>query len=284
MISISGNALNNWFEVGFESKDSFLTVNNCGYQKLMTRNLTRKRDKGRVDYQLIYMVSGKGLFRFDNKTIEVSGGQIVMYTPNQPQNYSYYAKDSTEAYWIHFTGYAAHDYLQEFGLLNDSIHSVGGMDEVIILYKKIIRELNMNKPLRGHITTAYLFTILTLLGIRLQDTEGQRKADPHADINKIIEIMHEKYNQNLVVTNLAQECGLSLFRFIHKFKVVTGTTPVKYITGIRINEAKKLLSESSLNVREVASIVGYENPFYFSRVFHSTVGIPPSQYKKQFLN
>jgi AraC-like DNA-binding protein len=60
-------------------------------------------------------------------------------------------------------------------------------------------------------------------------------------------------------------------------------TPMKYITDIRMNEAKKLLSESSLHVKEVAAVVGYDNPLYFSRIFRSTVGIPPSEYKKQFL-
>lgn len=283
MISIFGDAQKGWSESGVENKESFLSVNYCGYQKLMTRSLTRNREQGRVDYQLIYMVSGKGYFQFEDKTTEVSGGQIVIYTPNQPQHYSYYAKDFTEAYWIHFTGYAARDYLQEFGLLSQPVHVVGAMDELAILYKEITRELNMNKPLHEHMTSAHLLKMLTLVGRRLQNTEDHRKADPHTDINRIIEIMHERFSQNLIITDLAKECSLSLFHFIHKFKVVTGTTPVKYITRIRMNEAKRLLSESSLHVWEVASIVGYENPLYFSRVFSSVVGIPPSEYKKRFL-
>jgi AraC family transcriptional regulator of arabinose operon len=281
MINISGNALDDWFEHGVERKDSLLTVNCCGYQKLMTIDLTRKREQGRVDYQLIYLVGGKGTFNMDNKTIEVHEGQIVIYTPNEPQNYTYYAKDATEAYWIHFTGNGAHDYLQQCGLLNSTIHTVGQVDDVCALFKKIIHELNMKKPLSEHMTTAYLLNLLTLIGRRLLNTERQQKADFHADINMIMEIMHENYSQSLVVSELAKKCNLSLFRFIHKFKAVTGTTPGKYVTGIRVNEAKKMLSETSLPVREVASIVGYENPLYFSRVFCQAVGIPPSRYKEQ---
>jgi len=283
MISISGNAMNSWHEYGVESKDNLLTVNCCGYQKLLTRDLTRNREQGRMDYQLIYIVGGKGFFRFDNVTIEVPGGHIVIYPPGVSQYYSYYAKDFTEVYWIHFTGYAVHDYLTKFALLHPLIHSVGVMDEVISLYKKIIHELNMNKPLSESMTTAHFLALLTLLGRRLQNADGQHKLDLYTDINNIIEIMHERYNQNLTVADLAQTCSLSPFRFIHKFKAVTGTTPMKYMTGIRIDEAKKLLSETSLNVREVASIVGYENPLYFSRVFCKAVGIPPSRYKEQFL-
>lgn len=226
------------------------------------------------------MVGGKGTFRFGDEPASVTGGQIVVYTPGQPQIYSYYAKDSTEAYWIHFTGYEAGHCLEQFGLLHPAVHTVGEMDETAALFKKIIHELNMNKPYCDDITAAYLLTMLTLLGRRLQYMEEQRKADPHEDIHKIMELMHESYSQNLVVADLAKACSLSLFRFIHKFKAATGTTPLQYLTSIRMNEAKKLLSETSMPVREIASIVGYENPLYFSRVFSQAVGVPPSRYKE----
>ncbi|MDQ0061712.1 AraC family transcriptional regulator [Paenibacillus harenae] len=283
MISISGNAMKEWHEFGVANTDCFLTVNCCGYQKLMTRNLERNREQGRADYQLIYIVRGKAVFRFGNEEIVAGGGHMVFYAPGQPQNYCYYAENTTEVYWIHFTGHAVHDYLEQFGLVGGSIYEIGSMDETVALYNKIIFELNMNKPFSGHVTTAYLLEMLALLGRKLQHGEEHHKARQHADITMIIGVMHERYSEQLVIADLARQCSLSPFRFIHKFKDVTGTTPLKYVTDIRMNEAKKLLSESSLHVREVASIVGYDNPLYFSRVFRSTVGMPPSEFKKQFL-
>ncbi|MBM7571863.1 helix-turn-helix domain-containing protein [Aquibacillus albus] len=282
MISISGNALDYWNEHGIEDNERLLAVNCCGYQKLITKDLTRQRDNGRVDFQIIYIVGGQGTFYFENKHTYVSSGQIVVYSPNQSQHYSYYARDYTEAYWIHFTGYAAQEYLEQFGLLNSSIHTVGMMNEVVALFEKIIYELNMNKPLSEHMTTANLIELLTLLGRKLQNKGNRLKSDYHEDINNIIQIMHEQYNKNLIIEDLAKMCSLSIYRFIHKFKAVTGTTPIKYITSVRINEAKSLLSETSLSVQEVASVVGYHNPLYFSRVFRNAVGMPPSSYKEQF--
>lgn len=280
MISISGNSRDIWLDSGFENHDSFLAVNSCGYQKLITKNLERKREKGRVDYQLIYIVSGKGIFNFGNTETEVPEGNIVVYTPGQPQYYSYYAKDLTEVYWLHFTGFSAGNYIREFGFFHNPVYSVGVFDEAVLLYKKIINELNLKKPLNNQIASAYLLELLSLFGRKLQSGDQRWNSDAHGDIKKIIETMHEKYSQGLIVSRLAEECGLSLFRFIHKFKTVTGMTPVEYITAIRINEAKKLLLETSLNVGEVASIVGYDNPLYFSRVFKKAVGIPPKQYKR----
>ncbi|WP_163537476.1 AraC family transcriptional regulator [Gracilibacillus sp. YIM 98692] len=281
MISISGNISDKWEEDGIEDKDRSLSVNCCGYQKLITKHLTRKRDKGRLDFQLIYIVGGKGTFYMENGTRQVSNGQLVLYAPNEPQHYDYDAKDFTEAYWIHFTGYEAYEYLNQFGLLHPSIHSVGVKDKIISVFEEIIHELNMNKPLSEYMTSAKLLELLALLGRNLRSKEKDKKFH-YEDINNIIQYMHEQYSQILLTEDLAKLCNLSVYRFIHKFKAVTGTTPIKYITDIRINEAKRLLSETSFNVSEVAMIVGYENPLYFSRVFRKVVGMPPSRYKEQF--
>lgn len=282
MISISGDSQNYWIDYGYENMENFLAVNSCGYQKLLTKDLSRKRDKGRIDYQLIYIVNGKGFFHFDSSITELTKGNIILFSPNELQHYHYYAKDSTEVYWIHFTGYAVDNYLKEFGLLGSNYYFIDIMDEVISLFSKIIYELNMKKEMHNPITAAYLLEILSLFGRKLKDKEEIHRTSLSSDIKWGIEIMYEKYNQNLTVASLAKECNLSLYRFIHKFKTVTGVTPTEYLTGIRIKEAKKLLSDSSFSIAEVAVIVGYENPLYFSRVFHKTVGISPSQFKKQF--
>ncbi|WP_284239512.1 helix-turn-helix domain-containing protein [Paenibacillus glycanilyticus] len=281
MISISGDA-HGWQEHGIENTEQFLAVNWCGYQRLQTRSLSRNREHGRVDFQLIYITGGKGYFRFQDETVEVASGSLVIYAPGQPQQYSYYAEDGTEVYWIHFTGYGAYELLRQSGLLEQSVYTVGVMEEVVVLFKKMIQELNSHRPLAGQLVTAYLLEMIALLGRRLQTGDEPGAQGRHPDINQMIAYIHEKYSDNLSISELAAECSLSVFRFIHKFKEVTGMTPMKYITEIRMNEAKKLLSESSLHVKEVAAVVGYDNPLYFSRIFRSTVGIPPSEYKKKF--
>ena len=58
-------------------------------------------------------------------------------------------------------------------------------------------------------------------------------------------------------------------------------TPQRYLTDIRLNQAKELLISSSLNVGEIAAIVGYENALYFSRVFRKYAGLSPSAYRSR---
>lgn len=68
--------------------------------------------------------------------------------------------------------------------------------------------------------------------------------------------------------------------FIRNFKLYTGFTPMQYILSKRIYNAEALLQNTQYNITEIAQIVGYDNPLYFSRIFKKLKGISPSEYRK----
>uniref|UniRef100_UPI003AF56FDF helix-turn-helix domain-containing protein n=1 Tax=Bifidobacterium pullorum TaxID=78448 RepID=UPI003AF56FDF len=75
--------------------------------------------------------------------------------------------------------------------------------------------------------------------------------------------------------------GLSVGRFIRVFREATGLSPKRYLTSIRMSEARMLLESTDYPIAEVADIVGYDNPLYFSRVFRAHVGMSPSQCRQE---
>ena len=74
---------------------------------------------------------------------------------------------------------------------------------------------------------------------------------------------------------------MSVSWFIRNFKEYTGTTPTQYILSLRISNAQSLLESTSYNVTEIANIVGYDNPLYFSRLFKKQCGVSPSEFRRQ---
>lgn len=68
--------------------------------------------------------------------------------------------------------------------------------------------------------------------------------------------------------------------FIRNFKQYTKMTPLQYILSIRIANAQSLLETTLYSMTEIASIVGYDNPLYFSRIFKKQTGLSPSEYRK----
>ena len=79
---------------------------------------------------------------------------------------------------------------------------------------------------------------------------------------------------------LAELSGMSDAYFRKLFRIYHGTSPQRYITNLRINYACELLNSGLYMINTIANMTGYENVFYFSKVFKQTIGIPPSQYLK----
>ncbi|MEZ0484381.1 helix-turn-helix transcriptional regulator [Fibrella aquatica] len=82
-------------------------------------------------------------------------------------------------------------------------------------------------------------------------------------------------------SNLAQAAHLSTSFFCRKFKQDTGYAPIEYFNHLRIQKACQLLHFSNLRINEVASQIGIDDPFYFSRLFKKQMGISPNEYRKE---
>ncbi|WP_256758819.1 AraC family transcriptional regulator [Cohnella sp. WQ 127256] len=79
--------------------------------------------------------------------------------------------------------------------------------------------------------------------------------------------------------NLALSLQLSPVQLTRRFHEAYGLPPSDYATKLRLDRASRLLLETDLNIDNIARICGYENGFYFSRLFRKKRGIPPSQYR-----
>ena len=118
----TNNAYLNDSHIDRKDKSNPLVVTMCGTYKLYTKpKLPTWRPRGRVDFQLLYVASGKAHFYFDKDSTDtiVHAGHMVLYRPKEPQKYVYYAKDHTEVYWVHFTGSSVTNLLRSYGITKD---------------------------------------------------------------------------------------------------------------------------------------------------------------------
>ena len=91
--------------------------------------------------------------------------------------------------------------------------------------------------------------------------------------------MMEHLNKPLQVATLAASANVSASHFFVLFKRCTGCSPIDYFIRLRMHRARELLKAGSPHVKEVAAALGYDDPFYFSRVFKSVNRIAPSEYR-----
>ncbi|MNC09437.1 HTH-type transcriptional activator Btr [compost metagenome] len=101
-----------------------------------------------------------------------------------------------------------------------------------------------------------------------------------AKIEKTIAYMERHLHENITREDLAAQAGLNPEHYSRMFRKCKGTSPVEYITQLRMERAKKLLRGTTMSIGEIARQIGFEDPYYFSRRFKQMVGITPSDYIK----
>ena len=265
-----------------KDKSKPLIVTSVGTYHLYTRpKLPTWRPRGRRDFQLIYIASGKAHFHFDGKEEVVTAGHMVLYRPKEPQKYEYYGDDQTEVYWVHFTGGNVTNILRSYGIPdNQKVFFCGSGLEYQTLFRNMIYELQMCKANFEEMLEMSLRQILITLQrvfISSLKTESSHVVE---EIDKATVYFNEHYNEDISIDEYAANNHFSVSWFIRNFKQHTGFTPMQYILAQRIYNAEILLQNPSHNLTEIASMIGYDNPLYFSRIFKKAKGISPSEYRK----
>ncbi len=104
---------------------------------------------------------------------------------------------------------------------------------------------------------------------------------PMRPIEAGYEYIRAHFREEVSVVALARRAGYSTAQFIELFRRFYGATPKKYITLLRLNRARLLLSVSELPACEIAAHCGYEDTYYFYKLFRRRFGETPSAYRKK---
>lgn len=108
----------------------------------------------------------------------------------------------------------------------------------------------------------------------------ERVVTMQSAVERVINTMWERYHEPLTLADMADTAIFSRFYFSRVFRSVTGTSPGRFLTAIRLYKAKNLLLQTSASVTEVSYLVGYNSPGTFSTRFTRSVGMSPGQFRE----
>lgn len=117
-----------------------------------------------------------------------------------------------------------------------------------------------------------------LCGLPANDVEAPARVD--SVVERAIALMREHPEAAWTVESLAKATGCSRATFARRFAAATGTTPLAFLTMVRLHGAARHLAHSDAGLAAVAAAAGYATEFAFGRAFKRMFRIPPGRFRR----
>lgn len=230
----------------------------------LTKNLTPLHNH--KDYELIIVTKGNGIFHSHGKGTPICSGTIIIVPPGTMHGSTF--EESLERIFIRG------EFHQFFNLVSPTIVADNSAQEGLILAQTIYANRYSNTEYLSALCNAFAYYLLQRLKI---DNEI------HQVIEEIINQMAVNFhNPDFSVTDLLKKSGYAEDYIRAQFKKLTKSTPIEFLTKIRISHACYLIEQyhNSLSLSEIAGRCGYTDYAYFSRKFKQVSGVSPKEYMR----
>ena len=245
------------------------------------KNHFRKRKKGTDKHILIYCIDGFGTIQVENTYYQLKPNTFFIIRANKKHKYWSSDKLPWSIYWLHFSGSHSNcfeDFFEQIIEIEQSSRS--RIDDRLKLFNEILTALESGFSIENinyanmclHSLLASFFYIETFRLVK-----GYHNANP---VDKSILYMQSNINKQLTVKELANHVSLSESHYSKIFRNKTGASPLDYFINLKLQEAIRLLTNQSYKIKEVAFKLGYNDPYYFSRIFTKHIGSSPLSFIK----
>ena len=232
------------------------------------------------DHFLIHYVAlGSGRYTAGGKTHHVRAGQAFIAYPGETISYNADEQDPWEYIWVGFGGSDARFLLEQtdFSPQKPVISTGGGR------LKELLMAIYRSHGSKAHDSVRMSGCLYMLLSYLMECAKKQSDAAGDAMlayVRRAAEYVSDNYARPITVDDMANYAGVSRSWLYRSFKQHLSVSPIFYLNSFRIEQARILLSHRSLSVSEVSCSVGFDDPFYFSKVFKSHIGQSPRAYIK----
>lgn len=235
--------------------------------------------------ELFYVVDGKGEFNIQGQRFPVKPNDFVIINP-QVEHTELSSPDEPLEYIVlginglsfsNLTPVAEGGHPFSFFNLRDE-------QKDILRYLNAMVQEATSQSMSYELVCHNLLEILLIKILRHQhfDLEVGKQSKATKDISFIKHYLETYYHESIQLEDLASMTHLSRFYISHSFKKEIGMSPMEYLIDIRIKESKILLRTTNYSISQVADIVGFTTPTYFSKQFRKSTGISPTDYREQF--
>lgn len=229
-------------------------------------------------YELCFTLEGEGFLEYKNKRYIIKKGEGFFIDCRLEHHYKTHGKQWLRTVF-HFNGSQADNYFTHFSQNDNVKFSVAACPNFELYQLNILKTTQKIMPYQEYQTSCLFTLMLTdLLNSDTSDSLEIKKMHP-AVIKEVIDYIKENYAQDLKFEKISKEFGISRSHFSREFKKYVGFAPKEYLLQYRINQAKSLLRNTDITIREIGYRVGFQDESHFIQMFKKKEGIPPLKFR-----
>lgn len=236
------------------------------------------------NFNIHYVVSGKGYVEWDGKVHTLEAGEAVLYFPLQRQHYYSSTDDPWDIRWFHFYGNGLQDYMIERGFHKSQLWMVRNTAAFEQAHEELLTEAEARRMLHPTRLSALTYAILAVFVDQAVPLSGSKASSSSNRILELLPLMQQEAAQPFNLEHWAEQAGVSPYYFCKLFRSVMEMTPMDFITRSRLQMAKQwLLERKEVNIGQIAADAGYPSVSYFNKRFMEHEGMTPTVYRQLYL-
>jgi len=227
---------------------------------------------------LIYVISGNGYYIINGREIALTQGQFLFLSRGTLHSSGIKGNDRPVIMPIRFSfiknGIICDEIIKKPIFLMSSFHQSNYIEP--LMYKLFQLHTNPKEDMQYKLQIG---TIIKLLLLTFAEQNGKEKSSDER-IQNILKQIHESPWKRYTLDDLATSCNLSMKQFCRLFKKEVNRSPKDYIRYYRCQYASEELSNSKKSIKEISEILGYPDPYTFSKQFKKYLGFSPREWRK----
>jgi AraC-like DNA-binding protein len=241
-----------------------------------------------VDHELLLILSGRGELRFRDHVVPYAAHDVLFVRPFVPHSFT--GRGDGEHIAVHF------DFSPRAGIAEDldrrtpytldlaggvalptkqRVAAHGAVERSLVLVVDHFEQGTPEGRLRARGELVCALSSLLSAQARPRGEMGRRRAR----LERAVALMRERLAETVSSRDLQRAVGIGSSQLHALFRELTGYSPMEYLRRLRVDVARRLLADPSLNIKEIAARTGFSDPNHFSRVFARLDGVPPTAYR-----
>jgi AraC-like DNA-binding protein len=257
------------------SKTAGLSVVSAGYERCSAEYHMQRRTFPYLSIE--FVAEGEGALVLKDHSWRLMPGTVFAYGPGIGHEIRTHPEKPMAKYFVDFSGKQALEIMKQASLGPGNIVQVAAPGVVINAFERLIDD-GLNE---SHFTPELCAAFLRYLFLKIAEVAvpyGLKETQAFLTYQHCRQFIQQHYLTLWSAEQAAEGCQVDLAYLCRLFKRFDHVTPYRYLVRLKMNRAAEMLQQPGKLVKQVAEVLGFSDPYHFSRVFKRVHGLSPEQF------